>query len=132
MFEVLLVLSVSPFWHPTAFLPWTWRPEIQPLLGPSRTTYNKQVLTEFCFNTLHYRPRSLCGLPMINPKNRYYKIWAFLLITIDATYTAFIVPIGVGFRVSDTSWNWIAVIDFLAGAVAGPGVERSTTVPVCP
>ena len=81
---------------------------------------------------MHYRPRSLCGLPMINPKNRYYKIWAFLLITIDATYTAFIVPIGVGFRVSDTSWNWIAVIDFLAGAVAGPGVERSTTVPVCP
>ena len=57
---------------------------------------------------------------MFNPKNHYYKVWATMLIAIDATYTAFIVPIGVGFRVSDTQWDWVAVIDFLAGAAPPP------------
>ena len=52
---------------------------------------------------------------MINPRNKVYKVWAFLLIALDAIYTAFIVPVSVGFRVSDTQWNWVAVTDFTAG-----------------
>ena len=80
------------------------------------------------------RARSLCGMPMINPKNHYYKIWAFMLIAIDATYTAFLVPIGVGFRVSDTKWDWIAVIDFLAGAAlfTHPTGRTACHVPAAP
>ena len=57
----------------------------------------------------------MCGLPMVNPRNKAYKVWAFMLIALDAIYTAFIVPISVGFRVSDTQWNWVAVTDFTAG-----------------
>lgn len=30
--------------------------------------------------------------------------------------TAFVVPIGVGFDVSDTAWTWVAVCDFFAGS----------------
>ena len=59
----------------------------------------------------------MCGLPMLNPRNRAYKVWAFMLIALDAIYTAYIVPISVGFRVSDTQWNWVAVTDFTAGAL---------------
>ena len=70
---------------------------------------------------LHCRPRSMCLLPMINPRNKVYKVWAFMLIALDAIYTAFIVPVSVGFRVSDTQWNWVAVTDFTAGTPAsGP------------
>ena len=58
----------------------------------------------------------MCWLPMVNPRNKMYKVWAFMLIAVDAVYTAFIVPISVGFRVSDTQWNWVAVTDFTAGA----------------
>ncbi len=57
----------------------------------------------------------MCWLPMINPRNKVYKVWAFMLIALDAIYTAFIVPVSVGFRVSDTQWNWVAVTDFTAG-----------------
>ena len=55
---------------------------------------------------------------MFNPRNKVYKVWATMLIAMDAIYTAFIVPISVGFRASDTQWNWIAVTDFTAGAPA--------------
>ena len=33
----------------------------------------------------------------------------------DATYTAFVVPITVGFDASDEVWNWAGYLDFVAG-----------------
>ena len=35
-----------------------------------------------------------------------------------AADTAFVVPIGVGFDISDTSWTWGAVVDFFAGTAS--------------
>lgn len=33
----------------------------------------------------------------------------------DATYTAFVVPIGVGFNTSSVQWDWVGIFDFIAG-----------------
>ena len=33
----------------------------------------------------------------------------------DASYTAFVVPIAVGFNASDQVWNWTGYFDFIAG-----------------
>ena len=33
----------------------------------------------------------------------------------DATYTAFVVPIGVGFNTSSVQWDWVGYFDFIAG-----------------
>ena len=38
-----------------------------------------------------------------------------LHLRLRAADTAFIVPVGVGFNISDTSWTWGAVCDFTAG-----------------
>ena len=35
----------------------------------------------------------------------------------DGTYTAFVVPIGVGFNTSSVQWNWVGYWDFIAGNV---------------
>ena len=62
------------------------------------------------------RPRSICCLPIVSPHNKAYKLWATLMVAMDAVYTAFIVPIGVGFRLSDTNFSWGSITDFVAGA----------------
>ncbi len=33
----------------------------------------------------------------------------------DGTYTAFVVPIGVGFNTSSVQWDWVGYFDFIAG-----------------
>ena len=35
----------------------------------------------------------------------------------DATYTAFVVPIGVGFNTSSVQWDWVGIFDFIAGTI---------------
>ncbi len=44
------------------------------------------------------------------------RMWAMMMLLIDMSYTAYVVPIGVGFSISDTHWTWCAVVDFTAGA----------------
>ncbi|KAK9797413.1 hypothetical protein WJX73_008201 [Symbiochloris irregularis] len=58
---------------------------------------------------------SVCGLPIISPYNYYYHKWAFIILLLDLSYAAFVVPIGVGFSVLNTQWTWVAVCDFVAG-----------------
>ncbi len=55
------------------------------------------------------------GWPVINPYNSVYSWWCFYVLLTDATYTAFIVPIAVGFDTSDEAWNWVGYCDFIAG-----------------
>ncbi|KAK9809148.1 hypothetical protein WJX72_010205 [[Myrmecia] bisecta] len=62
---------------------------------------------------------SIFWLPVISPYNRYYHVWSTLVLLVDLSYTAFVVPIGVGFSISDTRLTWAAVCDFAAGAVFG-------------
>lgn len=55
------------------------------------------------------------GLPVINPYDSVYSWWCAYVLLTDATYTAFIVPIGVGFDTSDEAWNWAGYCDTIAG-----------------
>lgn len=57
------------------------------------------------------------GLPIINPYTQAYAWWCAYLLFMDATYTAFVVPIGVGFNTSSVQWNWVGYWDFIAGNV---------------
>ncbi len=54
-------------------------------------------------------------MPVINPYDSIYSCWCFYVLLTDATYTAFIVPIGVGFDTSDVAWDWAGYCDFIAG-----------------
>ena len=51
----------------------------------------------------------------MRPQNKLYQYWCLGILVLDCTYTAFIVPIGVGFSVSDVTLTWAAVCDFVAG-----------------
>ena len=55
------------------------------------------------------------GLPVINPYSKVYGWWCAFVLFTDATYTAFVVPIGVGFNTSSAQWNWVGYFDFYAG-----------------
>ncbi|DBA74007.1 hypothetical protein WJX77_011223 [Trebouxia sp. C0004] len=55
------------------------------------------------------------GMPVINPYDSIYSCWCFYVLLTDATYTAFIVPIGVGFDTSAMAWDWAGYCDFIAG-----------------
>ena len=51
----------------------------------------------------------------MRPQNKVYQYWCLMVLVLDCTYTAFIVPIGVGFSISDVTFTWAAVCDFVAG-----------------
>lgn len=55
------------------------------------------------------------GLPLLTPLARWYGWWSNFILLLDATYTAFIVPILVGFQVSDVNLSWGCYIDLFAG-----------------
>ncbi|KAL0037532.1 hypothetical protein WJX77_001322 [Trebouxia sp. C0004] len=55
------------------------------------------------------------GLPVINPYTKLYGWWCAFVLFMDATYTAFVVPIGVGFNTSSVQWDWVGYFDFTAG-----------------
>ncbi|KAL0047426.1 hypothetical protein WJX82_003095 [Trebouxia sp. C0006] len=55
------------------------------------------------------------GLPVINPYTTLYGWWCAFVLFTDATYTAFVVPIGVGFNTSSVQWDWVGYFDFIAG-----------------
>ena len=61
--------------------------------------------------------RSIFGLPVVRPQNILYHYWCIMVLLLDCTYTAFVVPIGVGFSVSDVTFTWAAVCDFVAGVL---------------
>ena len=52
---------------------------------------------------------------MINPYTTLYGWWCAFVLFTDATYTAFVVPIGVGFNTSSVQWDWVGYFDFIAG-----------------
>lgn len=52
---------------------------------------------------------------MINPYTKLYGWWCAFVLFTDATYTAFVVPIGVGFNTSSVQWDWVGYFDFIAG-----------------
>ena len=79
---------------------------------------NKWCSAAFCRSILWRR-----GLPVGNPYSRLYWCWCAYVLLLDSTYTAFIVPIGVGFDTSYAQWNWTGYLDFIAGSCHGASVD---------
>lgn len=54
-------------------------------------------------------------LPIWNPYSKLYWCWCTYVLLMDATYTAFVVPIAVAFDTSNVAWDWAGYLDFIAG-----------------
>jgi len=44
--------------------------------------------------------RSVCGLPVLSPESKFARVWGHIIMWVDLLYTAFFVPITVGFKMS--------------------------------
>ncbi|KAK9804836.1 hypothetical protein WJX72_007920 [[Myrmecia] bisecta] len=64
---------------------------------------------------LRRQATSIFWLPLINPRKRSYVLWTNIILLMDLTYTAFLVPILVGFEVSAVNFGWGCYIDLIAG-----------------
>jgi hypothetical protein len=52
-------------------------------------------------------PRSIVGLPIVSCRDPRYGIWVLLVLLLDLTYSAFLLPLSIGFqvsRISQPSW----------------------------
>lgn len=52
----------------------------------------------------------------VHPLSRTALIYNALVTVVDATYTAFIVPIGIAFQYDAKEFSWYNAIDIAAGA----------------
>jgi len=60
--------------------------------------------------------RSVCGIPVLDPRSPIVTVWSYIIMWVDLIYTAFLVPISVAFLAGDTT-SPLAWIDFVAGLV---------------
>lgn len=60
--------------------------------------------------------RSIFGLPLGSPLTTLYKAWSSLILMLDLIYTAFLVPVLVGFELSDVDFGWGCLVNLIAGA----------------
>ena len=67
------------------------------------------------YDTICRYRRSVFGLPLGSPLTRLYKSWSTLILMLDLVYTAFLVPILVGFEVSDVDFGWGCLVNLIAG-----------------
>eukprot|EP00192_Tetraselmis_astigmatica_P009484 CAMPEP_0117650336 /NCGR_PEP_ID=MMETSP0804-20121206/1485_1 /TAXON_ID=1074897 /ORGANISM="Tetraselmis astigmatica, Strain CCMP880" /LENGTH=819 /DNA_ID=CAMNT_0005456201 /DNA_START=188 /DNA_END=2647 /DNA_ORIENTATION=+ len=86
-----------------------------------RNVFNPQVLRP----KPGKRHRSVCGCPVMGPTCKFALMWRTFLLYFDLSYTAFFVPISVGFRLgaaADDTTKWIDVaagIIFMMALVLG-------------
>ena len=57
--------------------------------------------------------KSVFGLPMLRPEGRVAVIWKGLMSVVDATYTAFLVPLSFAFFHDVRIFNWMSVLDIV-------------------
>jgi hypothetical protein len=55
----------------------------------------------------------------MKPMSHLAIVQSLILLLLDCTYTAFVVPIELAFDVNFTYWNWATVWDMVAGVQAG-------------
>ena len=48
------------------------------------------------------------------------QVWTSWILLLDLVYTAFLVPILVGFQVPDIGWGWGCFVNLIAGVASGP------------
>ncbi|KAK9809917.1 hypothetical protein WJX72_001723 [[Myrmecia] bisecta] len=62
------------------------------------------------------RQRSIFNLPILSPLSTFVQVWGALILVLDMTYTAFIVPISVAFQSSDLADSWAGCTNLVTGA----------------
>jgi hypothetical protein len=55
-----------------------------------------------------------------SPLTTAYKTWSSLILLLDLTYTAFLIPVLVGFEISDVDFGWGCLVNLIAGACWHP------------
>ena len=106
-------------WAKTYMLMFTADALFSPLTAKSCAEHNYLPLLR---NTPR-KYRSLCWLPILDPFSKFVIIWSNFLMVFDLTYTAFFLPISVGFKTDmidlntnyDTPVVFMLVVDVLAG-----------------
>lgn len=63
------------------------------------------------------RSRSVFGLPMVRPESPAAWRWKTLIVAVDVTYTAFLVPLSFAFFHDVRVFNWMTIFDILGGFV---------------
>uniref|UniRef100_A0A1D1ZXT6 Cyclic nucleotide-binding domain-containing protein n=2 Tax=Auxenochlorella protothecoides TaxID=3075 RepID=A0A1D1ZXT6_AUXPR len=62
------------------------------------------------------RSKSVLGMPTFRPDSTFYKYWSSLILALDLTYSAFVVPISIGMLTSFLVLNWTSALDYTVGA----------------
>ncbi|KAK9812616.1 hypothetical protein WJX72_000666 [[Myrmecia] bisecta] len=70
-----------------------------------------------CWHNKWPREHSILGLPLIHPHSCITGIESIVMALVDATYSAFIVPIGVAFETGVNGVTWPVICDLVAGAL---------------
>ncbi len=60
-------------------------------------------------------PRQRCRWPTIHPMSKFALAWSLITMLVDATYTAFLVPIGIAFHFRAETFSWYNAVDIAAG-----------------
>lgn len=60
--------------------------------------------------------RSLLGIPLLRPTSLFVGLWGLLVLLLDLSYTAFLIPIEVAFDLH-SAITWMRIVDVCAGAV---------------
>ncbi len=120
--------------HPSLQNRWRVKDCRQPLLGQERSArrypklriYVRESMSSRCKYSppllmainwgLWRRGRSVCGFPVLDPRHsRVVKVSNIVVEWLDATYTAFKVPIGVAVYQNSTQHGLLTVCDIIAG-----------------
>ena len=72
--------------------------------------------------------RSIIGLPLGSPLTRLYKAWSSIILLLDLVYTAFLVPVLVGFEISDVDFGWGCLVNLIAGEFSDMHLYSSSFV----
>lgn len=64
-----------------------------------------------------YRNRSIFGLPLISPTSPIIFYQSLVITFCDSTYTAFLVPIGIAWKVGLAEISFWTVTDLMAGII---------------
>ena len=79
-----------------------------------------RVLTGLCPLRRHK-----CRWPTIHPISKIALTWSLITMAVDATYTAFLVPIGIAFHFKAEHFSWYNAIDIAAGKAFHTGLQPS-------
>ena len=69
--------------------------------------------------------RHKCRWPTIHPISKIALTWSLITMAVDATYTAFLVPIGIAFHFKAEHFSWYNAIDIAAGKAFHTGLQPS-------